>query len=160
MVTSIKVIKSILIMCCIMVGVDLYLSYSHEKLHGPYKYATAQIKQTSSWCQRNIGSTGGNYEVELVINKSTYKTTTPFIGLYPMRLCLFGTYIPLYDYNKLAKLKAGDNIQVIITNDNKIYLGRTAYLFNIITVVILLFGFFSLKHFKKLFKPTLKTGAV
>lgn len=143
-----------------MVSIDLYLSYSHEKSYGPYKYTSAQIQKKTSWCQRDIGRIGGHNEVEVIINKSTYKTSTPYIGLYPMRLCIFGTYIPLYDYNKLANLKVGDDIQVIITNNKKYFLGRTSYLFNITALVILLFGFFSLIHFNKPLKPMLKNGVV
>lgn len=145
----------------LMVSVDLYLSYNHEKSHGPYKYTSAQLLKKSSWCQRELGSTvAGHNEIELIINNSLYKTSTPYIGLYPMRLCFFGTYIPLYDYKKISNLKAGESVQVIIANDDNVYLGRTSYLFNITTMVILLFGLILIFNFNKSFRSTPKNGAV
>jgi len=144
----------------IMVCGDLYLSYSHEKSNGPYKFANAQIVKKNAWCERVFTNvTTGNHDVELIINDSTYKTTNPYIGLYPMRLCLFQTYIPLYDYNKVSNVKVGDIVQVIITNDGKVYLGRTSYAFNITTMIILLFFIFLLFYFNKSLKPTPKSSA-
>jgi len=158
---TIKVIISFLIMYLIMVSLDLYLSYNHEISYGPYKYDTAEITMKYSFCRREMNNrSAGINDIQLRINNSTYRTSNPYIGLYPMRLCLFKKYIPIYDYNKLSNLKVGDTVKVIISNENKIYLGRTSYTFNITTMLILVFCIMLIIYFNKSFKPTPKSGAV
>ena len=158
---SIKIIISFLIMYLIMVSLDLYLSYSHEMSYGPYKYEHAEITMKYSHCRRELNNQpAGINDIEVKINDSTYRTSNPYIGLYPMRLCFGRKYIPIYDYSKLSNLKEGDTVKVIIANDNKIYLGRTSYLFNITITLILVFFILLIIYFNKSFKPTPKSSAV
>lgn len=152
MAATLKVINAILFIFFTMVCIDLMLSYYHEKSYGPYKLESAEIINSNLWCQKRLNNIEGFYELELLVKDTLYKTQSPFIGLYPMRLCVFGKYVPLYDYYKLANLKSGDKIQVLISNENKVFLGKTPYMFNLVSMVLLLLGFIALTRLKKSFK--------
>ncbi|MBU3068831.1 hypothetical protein KOI40_03310 [Aestuariicella sp. G3-2] len=121
-------------MLALMVAVDLTLAIHHEHKYGPYEVTRIEVLSSSEQCVWNVNQYSVEYEVELVLDQQNKLIRSPYVGLYPMRVCAFGRYYPLYETLGIASLEKGE---AYLGNNGEVFLNRTPYLFNGILLLVL-----------------------
>jgi hypothetical protein len=116
--------------------VDVIMAINHEREFGPYTTEVADVVYYDYGCERDLNNTIPVYNLKLVTANGTYKTETPFIGLYPLTECVFGFYFPTYDRDQLLSITEGDVIEVIADSQGDFYLGKTNRVFGFLFVLL------------------------
>ncbi|MCP4493604.1 MAG: hypothetical protein GY820_40825 [Gammaproteobacteria bacterium] len=133
-----KVLGSIAFLAAMTSAVDLIFVKLHQNKYGPYYENVAYIDSFEANCyrsDRDIRDVQAGYELVVSMGGLLVKTNKPFIGLYPMRICLFRKFYALYNFKKLNNLAPGDKVKVLVDKNNNIYLGKTQDVFNY-TIII------------------------